>query len=542
MHQNSDDCSENILSIITSLLCYSDGVQTDNPHQRNFDYRLRLEAIGCKNPYGNEIMIGPGQSFSLFSTVVASGLTGSSIIGMDPQSPPNSNYHLNVESGTTNNFRTGRTVSDLAGCTVTINNNAVASFAFGGANYSNNNENFEATAPLTGGTILVAVGTGAPALNAYSWAVSSANATAGAVYSNNSVDYPVVETIVAGTILITTQPGTAPEVTYSITCSPANATAGAVYAQGLAQFVATTTIAGGTTLTATGTTQPTASGMLTLVSGSGDATITYSAFTFTGQLTLVSGTGDATITFTNYTPAGVLTQVSGVGDPLIIFSAVSASGSTYTFTVSPANVSLPNITAVQIGDIMRINGQNGYDTPPYAFNAINSGTWIVIGISGNTVQCIRPAGTPFTATQENPPGPTANDVMFFANDMVMPGMQFQVTGTFSEVTQRTYTVVESTPNFISFCSTQPIPQEDGKTFTPGTITFYTGVKRMVYVEVDQPCAVQFNGQVDMLNMITPIKPGSRNLRGFLNKIGETYSCTVVNDSVNQAHVKFFTVE
>ena len=301
-------------------------------------------------------------------------------------------------------------------------------------------------------------------------------------------------------------------------------------------------IVSGTTLTATGYTQLPASGMLSLVSGLGDPTITFSAFSLSGSLTLFSGSGDGTINYFGYVPAGLLEQVSGVGDPLIVYTAVSAVGNVYTFTVDPANASVPDVSSVQVGDIMRINGQMGYDTPPYAFNAINSGTWIVISNSGSVIQAIRPAGISFSAAQETAPGPTVNDVMFYANDKVMPGMMFQITGTFSPVTQRTYTVLDSTPNFIQFCSTQPIPKEDGLTFVPGTATFYTGVKKMVYVEVDQSCAVQFNGQTDMLNMITPIKPGSRNLRGFLTKLGETYSCTVVNDSVNQAHVKFFTVE
>jgi hypothetical protein len=530
--------------MMVSMLCYQDGQVTDNPHQRAFDYRLRLESIGCKNPYGNEVLIGPGQSFSLFSSVIATGLTGSSIVNMDPQSPPESIYRLSVSSGTTNNFRTGRTVSDLAGCTVTVNNNAVAVFQFTGANYTNNNQNFSANAAIVAGTTLIATGTGAPAFNAYQMTTAPANATAGAVYQdalNTNQRYTVEQTVSGGTTLIASGP-TPPESTFAITCSPASASAGAVYQLNGHHYHVTTTITGGALLTATGYTQPPASGVLTYVSGTGDPTITYSSFTLSGSLTLFSGTGDGTITYSGYVPVGLLTLDSGVGDSLIIYTSVTAVGNQYTFTVNPANASVPNISTVQVGDIMRINGQMGYDTPPYAFNPINSGSWIIIAVSGTTVQAVRPAGTAFQAVQETPPGPTVNDVMFYANDKVMPGMMFQITGTFSPVTQRTYTVLDSTPNFIQFCSTQPIPKEDGLTFVPGTATFYTGVKKMVYVEVDQPCAAQFNGQVDVLNMITPIKPGSRNLRGFLTKMGETYSCTVVNTSVNQAHVKFFTVE
>jgi len=66
--------------------------------------------------------------------------------------------------------------------------------------------------------------------------------------------------------------------TYSYTVTSANATAGAVYTNNGNSFIVNSTIAGGTTLTSTGTLAPTASGTLTKASGTGDATITFSAF------------------------------------------------------------------------------------------------------------------------------------------------------------------------------------------------------------------------------------------------------------------------
>jgi hypothetical protein len=70
---------------------------------------------------------------------------------------------------------------------------------------------------------------------------------------------------------------------YTFTVSSANATAGAVYSEGSAQFTVLATIAAQTTLTTSGNyLAPAASGTLTLVSGTGDSTITYSAFTSAG--------------------------------------------------------------------------------------------------------------------------------------------------------------------------------------------------------------------------------------------------------------------
>ncbi len=69
----------------------------------------------------------------------------------------------------------------------------------------------------------------------------------------------------------------------AFTCSSANATIGAVYIDSTngQRFVVTSTIAGGTTLAcmAQGT-APGASGTLTKFSGTGDATITYSAVVY----------------------------------------------------------------------------------------------------------------------------------------------------------------------------------------------------------------------------------------------------------------------
>lgn len=71
---------------------------------------------------------------------------------------------------------------------------------------------------------------------------------------------------------------------YQFTVTAANATAGAKYSNNAQEFTVLNTISGATTLLATGTGNPTPSGTLTLVSGTGDATITFSAFAVTSQM------------------------------------------------------------------------------------------------------------------------------------------------------------------------------------------------------------------------------------------------------------------
>ncbi len=69
---------------------------------------------------------------------------------------------------------------------------------------------------------------------------------------------------------------------YVFTVTAANATIGAVYSNNGFTYTVSVTISGTTTLTCSGTGTPTASGTLTKVSGTGDATITFSSRTITG--------------------------------------------------------------------------------------------------------------------------------------------------------------------------------------------------------------------------------------------------------------------
>ena len=76
---------------------------------------------------------------------------------------------------------------------------------------------------------------------------------------------------------------TVAQIAYEITAatftvSSASATAGAVYSNNGQLFTVASTIASQTTLVANGSNFPAASGTLTKVSGTGDATITFSAF------------------------------------------------------------------------------------------------------------------------------------------------------------------------------------------------------------------------------------------------------------------------
>jgi hypothetical protein len=146
----------------------------------------------------------------------------------------------------------------------------------------------------------------------FTFTVTSASATVGATYTNNGYTFTVLATISGGTTLlcsgtgnplasgtltkaigtgdatITFSAAVAPIVPwYVFTCSSANATVGATFTNNGMTFTVLATIAAGTTLLCSGAASnannnltPQASGTLTKASGTGDATITYSAVSY----------------------------------------------------------------------------------------------------------------------------------------------------------------------------------------------------------------------------------------------------------------------
>jgi hypothetical protein len=125
---------------------------------------------------------------------------------------------------------------------------------------------------------------------------------------------------------------------------------------------------------------------------------------------------------------------------------------------------------------------------------------------------------------------------------VQAGYKFALTGTFSQVSQRTFVVSDATPQWIDFVSTTPLPDQSGLTYVPGTMVIYSESKIFVAIEVDQDTVVQFNADTSNNVVINPIKPGTKDLVGSFMKWGNAYACVVVNTSINPLNVKFWTGE
>lgn len=121
-----------LMNLLLSSLSYEDQSATDNPSQRSFDYTRKLSAIVTDNPESDSGVVPPMGSRQLFSGVVPTLLSGSSVLSLSLLSAQDSIYRLEVTSGPAG-FRTARSVSGVTTAVVAINNNALATFTFAGA-------------------------------------------------------------------------------------------------------------------------------------------------------------------------------------------------------------------------------------------------------------------------------------------------------------------------------------------------------------------------------------------------------------------------
>lgn len=107
------------------------------------------------------------------------------------------------------------------------------------------------------------------------------------------------------------------QVIYTFTVTSANATVGATYTNNGATFTVLGTIAAGTTLICSGTGAPLASGTLTKATGTGDATITFSANT--------AGATQHSFGLSPTTDPNAYTLDIGLGSQVIRYMGVQAS-------------------------------------------------------------------------------------------------------------------------------------------------------------------------------------------------------------------------
>ena len=189
------------------------------------------------------------------------------------------------------------------------------------------------------------------------------NSTTSLVVVGSPSGLAVDELIVGTSIPVGTYVQSIAPTQYTFTVSPANATVGAIYGNNGQNFTVYSTIAAGTTLICTGgVISPTSSGILTLISGTGDATITFSAVSASTTVTMTqAATASATETISFYNAASFLylesdQQISMIynnGSPValtpfeingsVVPGVFFMNGPCYSLTVSNPSAATANI-------------------------------------------------------------------------------------------------------------------------------------------------------------------------------------------------------
>jgi len=200
-----------------------------------------------------------------------------------------------------------------------------------------------------------------------------------------------------------------------------------------------------------------------------------------------------------------------------------------------------DLSSVQVGDCMRIAGVSTFATTPYAFEDINSGIWKVLSVVGQVVQVSR--GTEcFAGIAETSDPLASTDVQFYAPDGVAEGDNILIDDPFSAASHGSYRVVDATADCVYFTSTAPIPEESGVIADADTISVYKKARFLIYVESDQKTILRINGDTSDTIQIKPIAAGDPSLVGLFQYTGLCYQLEIVNNSVNQSTVRYFTAE
>ncbi len=169
--------------------------------------------------------------------------------------------------------------------------------------------------------------------------------------------------IPVGTYVISVAP-----TQYAFSVVSANATVGAIYGNNGQTFTVTSTIISGSTLNAVSSGSAQVSGVLTLISGVGDATISYSAFTASTNVTMSqAATATASETISFYNPASFLylesdQQVSMIyngGSPMALLpfeingvtvpGVFFMNGPCYSLTISNSSALTANVFLACMG-------------------------------------------------------------------------------------------------------------------------------------------------------------------------------------------------
>ena len=208
---------------------------------------------------------------------------------------------------------------------------------------------------------------------------------------------------------------------------------------------------------------------------------------------------------------------------------LSATSGTFTGTVAGDTIFIPSTST-------------GDSSSP--FSALNVGYWVVLTVAGagGSVQLARPAGMDFSGVSEVVVPGSNSQLQAFSAAGVQVGDKVSITAGFDVSVQSTYSVVAVNPSWFEILAIQPLPTNVSAVPGVAGIQFYTTAKRYIRVEADQECILRLNGDATDLNRLTPWVAGDADNSAFFEKVGPTWSATIINKSSVPLNVLFISAE
>ncbi len=163
------------------------------------------------------------------------------------------------------------------------------------------------------------------------------------------------------------------------------------------------------------------------------------------------------------------------------------------------------------------------------FHSGNQGFWTVLAVSEGRIVLAREGD--FEAYGETGVTVTSADqVQVYSSAGVQAGDKVEVTAGFVVSNQKTFSIVNVTSLYLEVQSSLALAEEDG--VFPGVdgLLIYSSSKKFLYVEADQECAIQINGDTSSFQRVSPWVAGDTKNAGSYSRSGPTWSLSVVNRS------------
>lgn len=208
-------------------------------------------------------------------------------------------------------------------------------------------------------------------------------------------------------------------------------------------------------------------------------------------------------------------------------------------TVQVTHSSGAVFSAVQVGDNVFVPGVTTGD--PAVFNALNEGSWVVLGASSTIITIARTPDMVFQGVSETVAVSANDQFLAYSITGVQVGDTLDIISNFAVQARNSYQILSVTSRWVEFVSAVPLLAQ---TLTPGVGSFaiYSDAKRYVYLETDQSVAVKLNGNILETDRVDPFLPADVKMRGPFEKWGLTWSLSVKNRSTASANVFIITAE